>query len=244
MVTLYHHPFCPHSRFVRVASAEYGHRARADRRKGLGAAARVPAAVARGDRRRSCSKTAFPPIPGRGRHRGISRRDARGAFGDRRLLPDDDEARVEARRLRHWFNCKFFSEVSQWLVEEKIYKRFRPSTTAAARPDMDAVRAARANLRYHLQYIGRLIATREVARGRSAHLRRSGGGGAPVLRGLSGRRAVERERDRKGLVREGEVAAVVPSAAGRAAAGDGAEPDLRRSRFLSRLRFARARTRI
>ena len=24
MITLYHHPFCPHSRFVRIAAGEYG----------------------------------------------------------------------------------------------------------------------------------------------------------------------------------------------------------------------------
>ena len=109
---------------------------------------------------------------------------------------------------------------------------------------MDAVRAARANMRYHLEYIGRLIGGPQLARGRSPHLCRSGGGGASVLRGLSGRRGVGRERERETLVRAAEVAPVVPSAARRAAGGHGAEPDLRRSRLLNGLQRARARTRL
>ena len=46
------------------------------------------------------------------------------------------------------------------------------------------------------------------------------------------------------MVREGEVAPLVPPAAGRAAGRDGAQPDLRRSRLLSGLRAPRARTRL
>ena len=42
MLTLFHHPFCPHSRFVRLVLAEHGLEHRAGRGAGLGAARGVP----------------------------------------------------------------------------------------------------------------------------------------------------------------------------------------------------------
>ena len=55
-------------------------------------------------------------------------------LGDRRLMPDDPPARAEARRLTHWFNVKFFDEASQWLVREKINKRFMGSAQGGGAP--------------------------------------------------------------------------------------------------------------
>lgn len=81
-------------------------------------------------------------------------------LGDRRLMPQDPLARAETRRLAHWFNVKLFNESSQWIVREKIYKRFMNSAQGGGAPDMEAVRAARTNLRYHLRYIGHLIGAR------------------------------------------------------------------------------------
>ncbi len=87
--------------------------------------------------------------------------DTRGlGLGARRLLPEDPAGRAEARRLMTWFNVKFFNESSQWLVREKIYKRFMSPDQGGGGPDMNAVRAARSNLRYHLRYIGHLIGGR------------------------------------------------------------------------------------
>ena len=74
--------------------------------------------------------------------------------------PTIRSARAEARRLMIWFNVKFFNESSQWLVREKIHKRFMSPEQGGGAPDMDAVRAARSNLRYHLRYIGHLIGAR------------------------------------------------------------------------------------
>jgi glutathione S-transferase len=88
-------------------------------------------------------------------------------MGERRLMPDDPVGRMEVRRLAHWFNRKFFAEVSQWLVTEKIYKRFLTAGQGGGAPDMDSVRAARANMRYHLRYIGHLIGARKWVAGDS-----------------------------------------------------------------------------
>jgi glutathione S-transferase len=87
--------------------------------------------------------------------------DTRGdALTDRRLLPRGVIQRLEVRRLLDWFLVKFNEEVSDYLATEKIYKRFMPLELGGGAPDMSAIRAARANVRYHLDYIGYLIATR------------------------------------------------------------------------------------
>ncbi len=78
----------------------------------------------------------------------------------RRLLPADPFERVEMRRLSAWFNDKFFSEVSEPLVREKVYKRYMPRELGGGPPDMAVIRAARSNIRYHLQYIGWLLKSR------------------------------------------------------------------------------------
>jgi glutathione S-transferase len=82
------------------------------------------------------------------------------ALGEHRLLPDNPKARVEVRRLIEWFNVKFFNEVSQWIVQEKIYKRHLTGEQGGGAPNMDLVRAARANIRYHMRYIGWLMSQR------------------------------------------------------------------------------------
>ena len=64
------------------------------------------------------------------------------------------------RRLVDWFNGKFFGEVSNWLVTEKVYKRFMATEGGGGAPTMELVRAARSNIRHHLRYIGYLVAHR------------------------------------------------------------------------------------
>jgi glutathione S-transferase len=159
MVTLYHHPFCPHSRFVRLVLGEMAIEPRLieerpweRRREFLVMAAEGVTPVLVQDHP--------PALPGAeviaeylDETRGLG-------LGDRRLLPEDPAARAEARRLMNWFNVKFFNESSLWLVREKIYKRFMSPDQGGGPPDMQAVRAARSNLRYHLRYIGHLIAGR------------------------------------------------------------------------------------
>ncbi len=54
-------------------------------------------------------------------------------LGDRRLLPENPGERVEVRRLLHWFNAKFFHEVSELVLIEKAYKRLFPRHFRAMR---------------------------------------------------------------------------------------------------------------
>jgi len=58
--------------------------------------------------------------------------------------------RAETRRLIQWFGVKLAREATEPLVAEKVMKRF----LGLGQPDSTAIRAAHANLRYHLDYIG------------------------------------------------------------------------------------------
>ena len=64
--------------------------------------------------------------------------------------------RVEVRRLVHWFDEKFDSEVTENLVGEKMMKRL----LGQGAPNSKAVRAGHANIHHHLDYIGYLTERR------------------------------------------------------------------------------------
>ena len=219
MITLFHHPFCPHSRFVRLVLGEFGLDVEVRRGARVGAARGFP--QDQSGRQDAGADRGRPPGGARRHdHRRVSRRDARAEAGERRLLPADPAARVEVRRLASWFHDRFFDEVSGFLVTERIYKQTMRTEQGGGPPDTSAIRAARHNIRYHLAYIGWLARQPHLARGRTSELCGSGGGRASVGCRLSGRCAVDRGRSRKDLVRAGEVAALVPAAAGRSGAGD------------------------
>ena len=159
MIALIHQSFCPHSRFARLALGEYAlgvelveERPWERRRDFLALTPEGITPVLLEDDN--------PPVPGADGVAEYLDESHGPRMGERRLMPLDVASRIEARRLTHWFNHKFFAEVSQWLVEEKIFKRFLKASQGGGAPNMEAVRAARANVRYHLEYIGRLIRAR------------------------------------------------------------------------------------
>ncbi len=160
MATLYHHPLCPHSRFIRIVLGEYGLEAdlveeRAFERRrdflALNPAGQTPVLI----------DNDVGVVPGAGVIAEFLDETRGLALADRRLLPENPAARVEVRRLLDWFNGKFFAEVSNPLVTEKVYKRFMSADMGGGGPDMEMVRAGRANIRYHLRYIGWLIGQRK-----------------------------------------------------------------------------------
>ena len=72
------------------------------------------------------------------------------------LIGHDPVQRSETRRLINWFDRKFNSEVTQNLVDEKLMK----SILNLGEPHGPTVRAGRANIHYHLDYIGFLTERR------------------------------------------------------------------------------------
>ena len=71
------------------------------------------------------------------------------------LFPGNREDRAEVRRLVDWFHQKLDREVTSDLLHEKVYARLEKSS-ASATPDVEILRTARANLRYHMSYISYL----------------------------------------------------------------------------------------
>ncbi len=67
------------------------------------------------------------------------------------LLPGDREDRSEVRRIVDWFHGKLHREVTRELLAEKVEPRIAGKVEHT--PDLDVMRAARANLRYHLGYL-------------------------------------------------------------------------------------------
>src|SRR5438477_6900362 len=162
MYTLFHHPCCPHSRFIRLVLGEHGLDLRLveertwERREAflaLNPAATTPVLIAEG----------FPAIPGVGVIAEYL--DEVHGADERRLLPTAMAERIEVRRLMAWFNEKFFEEASNPLVTERIYKRFMSEDNGGGAPAADVIRAAKANVRYHLAYIGWLAQRRNYLAG-------------------------------------------------------------------------------
>ena len=111
-------------------------RRRSDARRGaaLGMAAGLPRAEpGRGapgaDHRRATARSPAPmPSPNistRPRAATARRPEASGCF------PARPVARAEARRLVDWFHRKFHDEVTAYLVEEKVYRRYGPQRRLA-----------------------------------------------------------------------------------------------------------------
>ncbi len=73
-------------------------------------------------------------------------------YPETNFLGHDGDQRAEVRRLVAWFDKKFATEVTNNLVGEKIKKRF----LAGATPNSSAIRAGKQNVHYHLDYIAYL----------------------------------------------------------------------------------------
>ncbi|ETR77704.1 glutathione S-transferase [Afipia sp. P52-10] len=164
MLTLFHHSFCPHSRFIRLATAEHGveiqlveERVWLRRQEflTLNPAGTTPVLVTDG----------APAIPGASVIVEFLDETLGHEMGDGRLMMQDINDRIEVRRLMNWFNEKFYEEVSNPLVTERIYKRFMSASDGGGPPNMELIRAAKTNIRYHLQYIGWLVGTRNFLAG-------------------------------------------------------------------------------
>src|SRR5262252_4880660 len=211
MLTLFHHPFCPHSRFVRLALGEYGLAARTveervwERRQEfliLNPACTTPVVVEEGR----------PAVPGAAVIAEYLDETRGGELGELRLLPREIGTRVEVRRLMNWFNDKFFAEVSGPLTTERLYKRQMPTSSGGGSPDTEVIRAARHNMRYHLAYIGWLVRTRDW---------------------LAGGRMSYADLAAAAHLSAADYLADVPSDPGRDAGGHPAVGDLRRPRLLN-----------
>ena len=159
MPFLHHHSLSAGSRYVRLVLAEYGEEATLiderpwERREALLAlnpAGSLPVFVDDNDAVIAGAAVTVEYL--------FETRGSRA--GETALMHSDPAGRAEIRRLVAWFLGKFDSEVTAYLVNEKVFKRQMEAGGTGSEPDPAAIRAARGNIRYHMRYIGYLMARR------------------------------------------------------------------------------------
>lgn len=74
-------------------------------------------------------------------------------YTQNRLIHGNNRERAETRRLIDWFDNKFYREVYQYIVGEKIYKRF----ALRQPPESKRIKTGINNLRFHLEYIDWIV---------------------------------------------------------------------------------------
>lgn len=159
MLKLYHHPMSGPSRYVRLILAEYGLStefieekpwARREEFLALNPSGTLPVMIDEADET-VCGATVL----------GEFLDETCGAMmREKRLMPENPHARAEVRRLTEWFLVKFESEVSRYLVGERVFKHFMRGADGGGAPDAALIRAGRGNLRGHVKYVGWLAASR------------------------------------------------------------------------------------
>lgn len=165
MPVLHHHPLSAGCRYVRLILAEYGEEVtlveeipwqRDEALLELNPAGTVPIFIDETD----------GAIAGAGVIAEYLQETRGGRLGEQALMPAAPVERAEIRRLVSWFLDKLDSEVTSYLVKEKVIKRHAPAANGGGPPDAAAIRAARANIRYHMRYVGYLVARRNCLAGR------------------------------------------------------------------------------
>jgi glutathione S-transferase len=152
MPTLLHFPLDPLSRRIRLALAEYGVPFQLTEERpwtpsetlfNLNPAGIVPVFVEDGG----------APVSG---IEAITEYLEETQPGGKSLIPGEVSARAEVRRLAGWFDTKFYAEVSEPIITEKIIRRFMTREIGGGAPDMGRVRYGLSRLRDHLDYVGSL----------------------------------------------------------------------------------------
>jgi len=152
MRILYHHPLCPFSRYVRLVIAEKKIEAELQIERfwelrpdfiAMNPAGEVPVLI-------EDAQVVLADGVAIAEYLNEVHRDPH-------LLPSEPAARAEARRLVGWFNGKFYNEVTDNLVNQKLFRRL---AGVQAQPDSRRIRAAYTSIHDHLDYIGWLTERR------------------------------------------------------------------------------------
>ncbi|WP_339040256.1 glutathione S-transferase family protein [Candidatus Lariskella endosymbiont of Hedychridium roseum] len=77
-------------------------------------------------------------------------------FTERSMFTNDKIKDAYIRRVCSWFDKKFYDEVTRYILSEKILKIVDRNNTHSM-PNSAAIRAAKKNILYHLDYISFLL---------------------------------------------------------------------------------------
>lgn len=78
-------------------------------------------------------------------------------YTEKPLIFGTPAEKAEIRSITNWFDYKFHTEVTRYLLEEKIIKCYKN----AGEPNSEAIRAGKANIYYHMDYISYLLKKRK-----------------------------------------------------------------------------------
>lgn len=157
MPKLYHFPLDPFGRRMRLALAEYGAAFEAIEQKPwehdpviykLNPAGTVPILV-------EDNGLAISGIEALTEYLEETR------VGKLALIPGNAAERAEVRRLVGWFDTKFYAEVSEPVLTEKIIRRFLTREQGGGAPDIGRVRKALERVKHHLDYLSMLVDARK-----------------------------------------------------------------------------------
>jgi glutathione S-transferase len=166
MPKLYHFPLDPFSRRMRIALAEYGAEFESIEIKpwdssreifNLNPAGTTPVLV-------DANGVVVSGIEALSEYLEETR------VGKAVLIPGNAAERAEVRRLMGWFDTKFYAEVSEPVLTEKIIRRFMAREHGGGPPEMGRVRKGLEWLKDHLSYIGDLADRRSWLAGSALSL--------------------------------------------------------------------------
>ncbi len=155
MLQLIHYPLCPFSRSIRLSLAELGISANFIEERpwewrsdflDINPAGTLPVLLVN-DKTPICGTYAITE------YLSETAVELYGAGHRFTLFPGDALQSAEIRRLIDWFHIKLNSEVSSFLLEEKVYAYYQQSSEEI---NLSLVKVAQENLKYHLRYIGYL----------------------------------------------------------------------------------------
>lgn len=156
MRTLTHFPLCPYSRKIRLAMAE----------KKLDVELVVePYWEKRADYLAMNPSGEVPTLTVDGMHLADSvaiSEYLEECFPEMPLMPSDSFGKAEVRRLMGWFDRKFYWEVTDNLLGEKVLKRLAGGNTE---PDSKRIRLGFKAIHKHLEYLGYLTERRSYLAG-------------------------------------------------------------------------------
>ena len=152
MPKLHHFALDPHGRRLRLALAEYGVEVRLAEERPWHPSAQLTA----------LNPAGLSPVYVEDSGVAVSGIDAISEYLEetigaaKPLIPGSAIARAEVRRLVGWFDVKFYTEVTEPVLTEKVIRRFVASANGSGAPAMGRVRKGLQLMRGHLDYISAL----------------------------------------------------------------------------------------
>jgi glutathione S-transferase len=161
MPRLYHFALDPYGRRLRLAIAEYGVDAQLNDEKPWAPSAQLL----------KLNPSGLSPVFVEDSGIAVISADAIAEYLEetrsekRKLIPGNSVARAEVRRLVNWFDVKFYTEVTEPILTEKVISRFVANKGSSGSPNMARVRSGRQLLAAHLDYISALSEERSFLAG-------------------------------------------------------------------------------